>query len=195
MLSKRGLFLVCLLLIAGSLVRGEDADLARAKVEAGKRWKENLRSVSPLDSPHLKTVFKDTRCFRAVVFNPISQVAGRPTFDHAVLLREDGPVFVEDDAAAAAAISKPGVAVADPAEALSRVLAFAASRGYTLRLDRERATSWDLTVQQTEEGWAILCVLLVDPNIHACQRYEIVITRRGALTAKQGKVVCGNGYD
>jgi len=168
-------------------------------------------SIRPLISPRVRAVFRDAEVLRAVVRNPRSRIAGRPTYDHCLVLRKGKePLFIEDDAAAAAAISAEALPVTDAAEALGRVLCFAELRGLVLQmavpggadLDRQPLRykigqeNWAIVMEPAEAGWAVSCTFLADPNIVLCLRYELGVSPQGSLAVRQtDQVFCAGAYE
>jgi len=196
---RRVQVLAALVVFAWPAFGGEDNPMGKATALARQRWKKHFRQLTPIKSPRLRALLGDCPIYQATVFNPISAIAGRPTFLHTLALRPDGPVFIERDRDAAALLSQCKAPTADPEAALSLALAFGELRNYNLET-RVRAAGaaprpqdWAILIGESKDGWSVGCTFLVDPNITFCRRYRIAITRSGQLTVQPGKRVFARG--
>jgi hypothetical protein len=175
----------------------------KARDLAGQRWGNNLRQVERIATPAVKAVFKDKTVLRAVVFNPKSRIAGRETFNHALVLDGDKAEYIETDEQAVAIMSKQAVATGSAEQAATLAQAFVDLRGYAIRAaghaddgDVDRARDYTQSTTGTADGWVVSFALDVDPAIKYCARYKLAVKKDGTLSiAGCSKVCIHGGYD
>jgi len=176
--------------------------LDAAKAAAGQKWKD-VRDVKPIASSRLKKLLPQADFFCVAVFNPMSQIAGRPTFLHTLVLAPTGNVFLENDDDACGLLSKLQVRPVDAADALNAAMAFGELRNLVLRAkdasgipEKAAAKNWSVVIDEEKDGWSVRCTFMTDPTIQLCRRYQIVVAANGKIEAKAGEVISFiGGYD
>jgi hypothetical protein len=198
-MSKPWVTALVVTLAGVSVLVAEDQPTDRASDLARQRWGKSLRKLERLSTEAMKAVFKDKPVFRAVVFNPKSVIAGRPTFNHAFILEGDKLEAIEGDEQAAMAISRQAVKTETADQAGLLAQAFADLRGYEVRTqghgDEDQGKDYSKSTTAAADGWVVSLALEVDPNIQYCARYKISVKKDGTLSiGSQGRVCIHNLY-
>ena len=161
-----------------------------------KNWR-GLRGLHAMRSDRLKKTLKGWDAYVVAVSNPMSVIAGRPTFLHALLVKDGKAVYLTSDKSAADFLTGLKVTVRDAGEALDLAMCFAELRSYGPRLKplTAKPEDWTVVIEEGKNGWTVRCTFVLDPHPHIshCVRYTVHIARTGKLEAKSGRQVCIRG--
>ncbi len=195
-------------------------DLAKARWGSEHAY---IKSVKPQESEEIAKLVRDYKVFGVEVFNPESQIAGRPFFHYSLVIdtNNDSVNYLENDKEVVKFISDLSYKTKNEKDIRKTISLFGLLRGYEiceewvkdlsyywefsnyLKDPTERnytddawiKEDWDYLIKKAKNKWRVSVTYLVDPYIYAYLRYTFMITESGKITIEALKGAAKLGYD
>jgi len=178
-------------------------------VEVVKSEKSYVKSVRPEDSELITKVLDEYKVFSVEVYNPISQIAGRPYFHYSLVIneRDESVYYLENDEDSIKFLSNLSPKITTEEAVKDMLNVFAILRGYKIneqpvedlrffRGDKKfTKKDWKLNIKQAGNGWDIFITYLVDPYVHGYARYHIEMTNEGQVIINKIKSASESLYE
>lgn len=166
-----------------------------------------ILSIDPVLGRESQELLKAMQAYRIVVTNPISVIAGAPTFGRTLILNGDDVYYLNDYKQAAAFLSSQGLGRATDENAAKRALTALVQlsslevpteehRSVSARMGENgfSASDWETSFSQGADGWVAEAAYLLDEQIYHFVRLAITFSKDGELVLEVKKTFAMRGY-